>query len=135
MFLNKIKSKLVILLIVILMSPINVVAYSEYIILGGQSVGIEIEIPGVMIVGMYSVGNESPGRNAGLKIGDMIVGIEKRKAENIEEMVSAVTHVVVDDSKKGYGIHIVNMLVKGKILFFLVIIFVLLYNILYKVEV
>ena len=50
--------KITILLIGILLFPLQVFAYSNYVILGGESIGIHIDTPGVMIIGFYKVNGE-----------------------------------------------------------------------------
>lgn len=50
-------------------------AYSDYIVAGGQNIGIELKSKGVIVVGFYKVDNEYIASEAGLKIGDKIVSI------------------------------------------------------------
>ena len=41
--------------IILLLFPINVLAYSDYIIPGGENVGIEINSKGIMVIGFYKI--------------------------------------------------------------------------------
>ena len=53
----KIKNKLLltILLLTITIIPINTLAYSDYIIASGKTIGIEVNSNGVLVVGFYAV--------------------------------------------------------------------------------
>ena len=46
------------LLLFILLFPSIVLAYSNYLIMGGDTLGIEVNGKGIMIVGFYKVDNE-----------------------------------------------------------------------------
>jgi len=57
------------------LAPIYVSAYSDYIIAGGDNIGIELKSKGVIVVGFYKVNNKYIGPEAGLEIGDKIISI------------------------------------------------------------
>jgi hypothetical protein len=61
------------LLLVNIMIPLNVLAYSDYILAGGQNIGIQINSDGILIVGTYKIGGDNPALDANLKIGDKII--------------------------------------------------------------
>ena len=85
------KRKLLIFLIsIIFMMPIPSIAYTK-VIPGGESIGITIDIPGVLVVGFYKVNNQDIARNSGLKIGDRIVGINDNKITDIEDLSKEIT--------------------------------------------
>lgn len=87
------KQKLVALLLLLLTNiilPLNVFAYSDYILAGGQNIGIELDSNGVIIVGSYEVGDTSPAKKANLKTGDKIVGINDQAVSSIDEMINAI---------------------------------------------
>ena len=90
MFFKKIK-KLMLLLLIIL--PTNILAYSEYIIAGGENIGIELNSKGVMVVGMYKVGNIYPAKTAGIKVGDIITDVNDIKVDNVMELVSKINEL------------------------------------------
>ena len=52
---NKLQLFLISLLFII---PINCFAYSNYIIPGGETIGIEVNSKGVLVVGFYKVNNK-----------------------------------------------------------------------------
>lgn len=87
---KKIKSKLLLLLIILMIFPIQVLAYSEYIIAGGENIGIELNSKGIVIVGTYKVNGGNPAEEAGLRIGDMITEINNASVTNIEDMLEKI---------------------------------------------
>ena len=81
---------LLLLLLINIMIPFNVFAYSDYIIAGGQNVGIELKSNGVLIVGTYKIGEIDPARDASLQKGDKITHINQKEVHSIEEMLDAL---------------------------------------------
>lgn len=91
MFLKKFKNTfLTLVTATLLIIPNSVYAYSSYVIPGGENIGIQINTKGVMIVGLYKVNNSYPGRDANLKIGDVITNINDKKIESISSMVNEI---------------------------------------------
>ena len=86
-FKNKLRIFFAFLLFIL---PLNVLAYSEYIIPGGETVGIEVNSKGVLVVGFYKVDNAYIGRDAGFVIGDKILKVDAKEVNNIEEMIQAI---------------------------------------------
>lgn len=85
------KNKLLTLfLTLVLFLPLNVFAYSEYVIPGGETVGIEVNSKGILIVGFYEVNNQYIGKDAGFEIGDKILSINNKDVNNINEMVETI---------------------------------------------
>lgn len=72
--------------------PISIFAYSDYIIAGGENVGIEIKSKGVMVVGLYEIDGKYKASDAGLAVGDMIVSINKTSVSTIEEMTNIIAN-------------------------------------------
>ena len=89
MFLKKLKKSFLVLLLIFIM-PTLVLAYSDYIIPGGENLGIEIHSKGIIIVGTYKIGELDPAYEAGLKEGDIIKKINNKKVENIDELVNEI---------------------------------------------
>lgn len=73
------------LIIVILLFPIYVFAYSDYVIPGGDNVGIKLNIKGVMIIGFYSVDNTYNENN--LNVGTYITKVEDNPVNTIEDLI------------------------------------------------
>lgn len=87
MFFKKFKNKLLMILITAIISiPISVLAYSNEVILGGENVGIEVNSTGVLVVGFYDVDGSSPGREAGLKMGDIITRVDDTAINGITDL-------------------------------------------------
>ena len=93
MLLKKLKKSFFLLLLFLFIMPINVFAYSDKIIVGGQNIGISLNSSGVLIVGTYKVNDTSPAEEAGLKTGDIIEKINGNKISNIEEMATQINKV------------------------------------------
>lgn len=99
-----IKNKLqVLVLSFLLLLPVNTLAYSNYVITGGETIGIEVNSLGIMVVGFYDVNNKSIAKDAGFMIGDRILEVNGNEVSNINEMINNVgeetNFTVVRDSK------------------------------------
>lgn len=81
------------LLLINVMMPFNVLAYSDYIIAGGQNVGIQVNSDGILIVGTYKIGNIDPAYQANLQIGDKIVSVNNNDVHSIEEMLDVISSI------------------------------------------
>lgn len=79
--------------------PVNALAYSSYVIPGGETVGIEVSSKGVLVVGFYKVDDEYLGKNLGFKIGDRIMKVNNTDVETIDEMISIVNNKKEDKTK------------------------------------
>lgn len=101
MFFKKIKNKL--LLAFLLFSIPNItLAYSNYIIAGGENIGIELKSKGIMIVGTYEVSGSNPAKEAGLRNGDIITKINNIEVTNIKDMLNNIEKESKDDIKITY---------------------------------
>jgi len=91
MFLKKFKNATFSMVMsILLIMPSTVFAYSEKIIPGGENIGIQINTKGVIVVGLYKVNDSYPGKEANLKVGDIITKINDNVVSNINEMVSKI---------------------------------------------
>lgn len=90
MFFKKIKNSYLLILLTLLIIPCYVKAYSDYILVGGENIGIELNSKGVLIVGNYEVNNINPAKEAGLLNGDKIVKINNNTITNIEDMLNEI---------------------------------------------
>lgn len=87
----KFKNKLLLFwAFLLLMWPINIFAYSDRIIPGGENVGIEVNSKGILVVGFYKVGDEFIAKKSGFEVGDRIIKINDQVVNTIDEMVTAV---------------------------------------------
>ena len=78
----------IIIFILLLIFPLNVLAYSNYIIPGGNNIGIEVKNNGIIVVGFYKINNKYNTND--LKIGDIIIGINDTSVYTITEMINAI---------------------------------------------
>ena len=90
MFLKKIK-KTIIIIITSFIMPISIFAYSDYILVGGENVGIEINSKGVMVVGLYEIDGKYIASEAGIKVGDMIIAVNNQKINNIKDLTKIIS--------------------------------------------
>lgn len=87
----KFKNKLLkIFILLLLIIPINAFAYSNYVITGGQTIGIEVHSKGVLVVGFYKIDNQYIAKEAGFTVGDTILKVNGEEVHNIESMIAKV---------------------------------------------
>ena len=96
MFFKKIK--LIFISIMLLTMPINALAYSDYIYASGKSIGINIKLKGIMVVGLYEVNGVSPGVIAKINLGDRIIKVNNNEVNSIKEMTDAISKSNIKDS-------------------------------------
>lgn len=85
------KKKFILLLTILTLSfPYQVLAYSSKIILGGENIGINIKMPGVMVIGFYKVNGKYIKGSPEIKIGDLITSVNNKNITSIEELTSSI---------------------------------------------
>ena len=77
-----------ILWLILLILPIIVLAYSDYIIPGGETLGIEVNSKGIVIIGFYKVGGESI--NTFLEVGDKIMAVNGDEVLTTEDLIKNI---------------------------------------------
>lgn len=90
------KRRLLILFLSLIILPINVLAYSKKLVVGGENLGINIKSNGILVVGFYDVGSKSD-----LQLGDIIVSINDTSVSSINDLIKEV-----DDSKNNLNLKI-----------------------------
>ena len=80
------KKKKLISILMIILFPISVFAYSNQVIIGGETIGIEVHSKGVYVVGFYPVHGKNIGEEAGFQIGDIIKKVNKKQIQSIAEL-------------------------------------------------
>ena len=88
--------KFIISLAIILIAPLNIFAYSEQVIPGGENIGIQIDTPGLVIVGFYKVDGKYIGSDT-LKVGDTVLEIEGEEISSINEMSKVIDENIKND--------------------------------------
>ena len=86
--------KKLLLIFILFIFPINVFAYSNRVIVGGETIGIEVHSDGVYVVGFYPVNGKNIGEDAGFMIGDIIKKINDIDVSNI----NSINNILNDDS-------------------------------------
>ena len=71
------------LLLTILLWPHIALAYSNFIIPGGQSIGVDTKMSGIMIIGFYKINGSYNKEN--LEIGDYIIKINDEDIQSIRK--------------------------------------------------
>ena len=77
-------------LMTLMMLPINTLAYSKYLIPGGENIGIKVNSKYITVVGFYEVNNKYIAKDAGFNVGDKIIEINSNKITSMEDMVNSI---------------------------------------------
>lgn len=93
-FKNKLQK--IFLLLLLFIMPLNVFAYSKEVIVGGQTVGIEVNSKGVLVVGLYKVKNAYIAKEAGFEIGDRIIKLNDKEVNSISAMIKIINESTSD---------------------------------------
>lgn len=83
------------LFLILLILPINIFAYSDKIIPGGNTLGIEVKNDGVIVIGFYKV-NGKFNKND-FKVGDVIVKVNGLDVASSDDLVSLIEENIKDD--------------------------------------
>lgn len=87
---KKLKSFIAIFLVATFIMPQSLLAYSKYIVAGGENIGLSINNKGIIIAGFYKVGDKYPGYDAGLNKGDVIKRANDKEVSSIDDFIGAV---------------------------------------------
>ena len=101
--------KIKILLLSLLLLPINVMAYSDFIIPGGETLGIEVNSDGIMVIGFYQINGKYNKGSPVIKSGDYITRVNGISVDTVSDL----TDIIEENVSDGY----VNVTIKrnGKI--------------------
>lgn len=89
------KKKLLILFL--LLFPINIYAYSDKIIPGGNTIGINVSSKGVMIVGFYKINGKYNNGEPDLKPGDYIISINDEIINTVDDLIKTIDKYRFDE--------------------------------------
>ena len=84
------------LVLILLLLPFSVFAYSNYIIPGGDAIGIEIKSNGVYVVGFYKIDGKYI--NEFLELGDKIIQVGDEEVSDSNSLVSSINRYASHDS-------------------------------------
>lgn len=87
---KKLKSFIAIFLVATFIMPQSLLAYSKYIVAGGENIGLSINNKGIIIAGFYKVGDKYPGYDAGLNKGDVIKRANDKEVSSIDNFIGAI---------------------------------------------
>ena len=87
---KKIKKLILIILLTTFIIPQTLFAYSNYIVAGGENIGLQINNNGVIIAGFYKIDDSYPGHEAKLKIGDTIVKSNNTEIKTINDFIESI---------------------------------------------
>ncbi len=80
--------KKILIFFLLLLIPINVIAYSSRIIPGGKTLGIEVQNDGILIIGFYKINNKINKND--LKVGDIITKVNNIDIINVDDLVDKI---------------------------------------------
>lgn len=90
--------KMIVIGFIILFLPINILAYSKNVIPGGESIGININTDGLVVVGFYKVNDEYIAKE-NIKVGDRIIKINDIEVSSLDELIDVVDKSVLDNEE------------------------------------
>ncbi|MBQ9011356.1 MAG: SpoIVB peptidase [Bacilli bacterium] len=102
MFFKNFKTLVALLILSLFIIPINVFAYSDRVLVCGETIGITKNSKGILIVGIYDVDGNYPAKEAGLKSGDIITSIDNADVKSIEDMADKISNSNNSTVKVGY---------------------------------
>ena len=82
--------KKVLILLTIFFWPLNIWAYSDYIIPGGDSIGVQVDTNGIMIVGFYKIDGIYNKGKPELMHNDYIIKVNDVAVKSVEDMTSVI---------------------------------------------
>ena len=83
-------------LFILFLFPINVFAYSNKIIPGGNTIGISVSSKGIMVVGFYKINGKYNKGNPELKLGDYITKINDIEINSVNELLEVIDKYRLD---------------------------------------
>lgn len=110
-FKNKLLNFLLFTLFII---PNFVFAYSNQVVLGGDSIGIEVKSTYITIVGFYKVENKYIAKEAGFQIGDKVLKVNGEEIDDIHDMTNSIQEknntitVLRDEKEKDIKLNLVK---------------------------
>ena len=90
--------KSIITIIILLLFPISVFAYSERIIPGGNTIGIDVKNNGIIVIGFYKIDNKYNIND--LRVGDVIIKVGNDYVYTVNDLVSLIDSNMDNDKVK-----------------------------------
>ena len=83
------------LILAITLFPVSTLAYSDRIIPGGESIGIEINTDGIIIVGFYKIDGKYNKKD--LRVGDIITKVGDKFVKSSSELMDTLEENMIDN--------------------------------------
>lgn len=83
------------ILLLLLFIPTIVFGYSDYVILGGDTLGLEVNSDGVVVVGYYEINGNYINKH--LKVGDRIVEVNNVDVGSSNDLVELIDKYMIDN--------------------------------------
>ncbi len=80
----------VFVLMTVFLFPCSVMAYSDYIIPGGENVGIEINSEGIIVIGFYKINGKLNKGNPDIKVGDQIIKVGDTLVSTTKDLIESI---------------------------------------------
>ena len=90
--------KKVLLILILLFLPLKIYAYSDYVVLGGKTLGIKVDTKGVMVIGFYKVNGKYNKGNPALANGDYIIRINDIEVNDVNSLSNAIEKFIRDEN-------------------------------------
>lgn len=90
--------KKVLLILSLLFLPLKIYAYSDYVVLGGKTLGIKVDTKGVMVIGFYKVNGKYNKGNPALANGDYITKINDIEVSDVNSLSNAIEKFIGDEN-------------------------------------
>lgn len=90
--------KKVLLILSLLFLPLKIYAYSDYVVLGGKTLGIKVDTKGVMVIGFYKVNGKYNKGNPALANGDYIIKINDIEVNDVNSLSNAIEKFIRDEN-------------------------------------
>lgn len=100
-FKKKLQKLFFFLLIII---PFSALAYSDYVYVGGNNVGIQINTKGILVVGFYEVDGKNIGHDAGFKLGDKIIKVSNSEITSINDMIKKINSNINSNNEVSFTV-------------------------------
>ena len=83
------------ILLFLLLIPTIVFGYSDYVIVGGDTLGLEVNSDGVVVVGYYEINGNYINKH--LKVGDRIIEVNDIDVDSSNELVELIDKYMTDN--------------------------------------
>lgn len=92
--------KYIFIIVLCIIMPFNVLAYSNSIIPGGETLGIEVKSDGILIIGFYQINGKYNKGTPNIKQGDYITKVNDVPVNNIDELTKEIEKNTKDKKVK-----------------------------------